>query len=311
MFMGLSLKSKGQGQKTKVKVKRQTFHFLERKRNKKNFNNQPPNPHSWGINPTACAPTLGAVEGRKGDSMKETDKTYQLLQLLDRYGIMTRTQIIDRLSITEKNLRLALKKLEKLGFIKTFKETAKYAHYITTKGSEYIGLLNFGYVQGDKQPNLATLRHNLMMNDAIAESIQLLRKTYPDNELMIVTEREILAEKYLDLNQQYRGKWLRREKAVVRHKIPDFYLLITIDDEILRISYELELTRKSRHALETKLKWYADQKKNGWITQVCYVYDDERISDYVAINASRLNLSIQFYKMGSIHTRSEGNLREK
>lgn len=232
------------------------------------------------------------------ESVKETDKTYQLLKLLDRYGIMTRVQILQRLSIAENNLRIALKKLEDLGFIKTFKGLSKYAHYITTKGSEYIGYLNFGYVQGDKQPNLATLRHNLMMNDAILESIALLRKDFPTNELTLTTEREILAEKYLTLNQQYTGKWLRREKAVVRNKIPDFYISIEVDGQIRRISYELELTRKSKKALETKLKWYVDQKRQGLITQVCYIYDDSAIADHVATNARRLNLNIQFYEIG-------------
>lgn len=231
--------------------------------------------------------------------MKSSSKTFQLLCLLDRYGIMTRKQILQRLSIADNNLRIALKKLEKLGFIKTYKGMTEYAHYITTKGSEYIGFLNFGYVQGDKQPNLATLKHNLLMNDAILEGIALISKETPDYSIDIITEREILAEKYVGLDRQYKGKWLRREKAVIRHKIPDFYFLVPIANEVRRIAFEVELTRKSKKALETKLKWYVDQKRNGFITQVCYMYEDMAIADHVAINAQRLNLGIQFHHLSS------------
>ena len=53
-------------------------------------------------------------------------KTYQLLYLLDRFGIMKRKQILERLDITEKNLRISLNKLEEMKFIKTYKEQRQY-----------------------------------------------------------------------------------------------------------------------------------------------------------------------------------------
>lgn len=228
-------------------------------------------------------------------------KTYQLLFLIDRFGIMKRKQILDRLDITEKNLRISLSKLEEMKFIKTYKEQRQYSHFITTKGSEYIGRLNFGYTQTDKEPNFATLRHNLMMNDAEKEILEVLTKGNPRLNFELVTEREILANQYLGLEERYSGKNLRREKAQIRNKIPDFRVEYEKEGHRVIIAYELELTRKTKKALMRKLQWYNDQLRQGKLSSVIYIYDDKGVYEHVAISAAKLFLPKQFrfYRFGS------------
>lgn len=228
-------------------------------------------------------------------------KTYQLLYLLDRYGIMKRKQMLERLAITEKNLRISLGKLEEMKFIKTYREQRQYSHFITTKGSEYIGRLNFGYTQNDKEPNFATLRHNLMMNDASKEILEVLQKGNPRLHFTLITEREILANQYLGLEGKYSGKILRREKAQIRNKIPDFRVEYQKNGQPVVIAYELELTRKTKKALLRKLQWYKDQLKRGSLSSVIYIYDDSGVYEHVAISAAKLFLPKQFrfYRFGS------------
>ncbi|MDB1729510.1 MarR family winged helix-turn-helix transcriptional regulator [Enterococcus avium] len=228
-------------------------------------------------------------------------KTYQLLYLLDRFGIMKRKQILERLDITEKNLRISLNKLEEMKFIKTYKEQRQYSHFITTKGSEFIGRLNFGYTQSDKEPNFATLRHNLMMNDASKEILEVLSKGNSRLQFELVTEREILANQYLGLEERYSGKNLRREKAQIRNKIPDFRVEYEIDSQRVVLAYELELTRKTKKALVRKLQWYNDQLRHGKLSSVIYIYDDWGVYEHVALSAAKLFLPQQFrfYRFGS------------
>lgn len=230
-----------------------------------------------------------------------TNKTYQLLRLLDRYGIMKRKQMLERIDISERGLRMALEKLEDTGFIKTYKEQRQFSHFITAKGSEYIGRLNFGYTLNDKTPNFATLRHNLMMNDASKEILEVLRKDNPHLQFELVTEREILADVYLGLNQRYKGKYLRREKSQVRNRIPDFRVEYQLNGQKVVIAYELELTRKTKQALIRKLHWYKDQLKSGAITSVVYMYDDYGVYEHVAISAGKLFMprEFRFYRYGS------------
>ncbi|EGP4895137.1 MarR family transcriptional regulator [Enterococcus faecium] len=226
---------------------------------------------------------------------KET-KMYRMLYEIDRHGIMTAQQLFSRIKTSRSNIGRGVKKLEKLGFIKVSKVYREYCYYITNEGSHYIGRINFGYTQTDKEPNTTTLRHNLKLVDATAMSLAKLKKEVPTKNLELITEREHLAWWYERLEQQFTGKFLRQEKNGLRKKVPDYLIRYMDDDgELMTLAYELELTRKSTNYLLKKLKWYSDQvDRFDRYQNLIYVCEEKRIYVNVAYNAEKIGLSVGY-----------------
>lgn len=223
----------------------------------------------------------------------------ELLQLLDQRGIMTREQILNTFDIAYKNLVYALKNLEELEFISTFKLARGYAHFITKKGSEYVGLINFGYVRSSsKEPNLATVEHNLLVNECIATEKQYLIENLGDTVPMrLITEREQLAE--ISLNLDLRGKTpTRSEKMRARNRIPDFLYKFENNGQSLTNAYEVELSRKTKTALINKLLWYKSQKERGIYDNILYLYKNDSIKNHVQTNARDIGLKVFLKKIG-------------
>ncbi|OOG23311.1 hypothetical protein BZK37_17725 [Enterococcus casseliflavus] len=227
--------------------------------------------------------------------IKKDTKIYQILEQIDRHGIMTVNQLRYHFEqIAHSHFYYSLKKLEKLGFIKVCRLYKEHCYYITQTGSEYIGAINFGYTQSEKEPNTTVLQHNLKMVDASFYSLQECRKNEPDKGFRLVTERENLAWWYADLEKKYTGKALMREKAALRKKLPDYLIRFQSDGQEFTVAYELELTRKSHDYLLRKLKWYADQLALGNYHVIYYVCESQKIFSYVSHNAEKQGVPVYY-----------------
>lgn len=231
-----------------------------------------------------------------------SEKQIEILKVIDSHGVITKNQISDRVTLTDKRIGVALQKLEKLGFIRVYKITRKYCYYITKKGSEYIGLLSFGYVKNEKEPNLALLRHSLLVNDSILEDVREAKEKVPNAIITVVTEREWLAENFLMLDGMVlSSKQAHKEKMQARNRVPDYILKIPISAETtLNNAHEVELSRKGKVALHRKLAWYLHNQELGLISHVTYIYEDQAVRRHVARVAQQVGIKIFFRKLGEI-----------
>lgn len=228
-----------------------------------------------------------------------SEKRKELLALIDKHGIMTRKQIEEHMDIAPINVFKGTKKLEELGYIKTYKLARGYAHYITRAGSEYIGNINFGYVKSGGEPNLATLEHNLLVNDCILQAMKSVRDYFGEEKAIeYVTEREQLADSMLKIdfsNRQAREK--QKAKMTLRNKIPDFLLRYEGKNNLVTNAYEVELSRKGNKALKGKLLWYKQEQEKKIYTNVWYMYEKEAIKNHVTTNAKALNYGVNFLEI--------------
>lgn len=222
-------------------------------------------------------------------------KRKNLLVLIDRFGIMTREQILFFEKFTKANLSLAIRKLEEMGFIATQEVSHGHVHYITKRGSSFIGTINFGYIKSaDKAPYFQTLQHDIKMNDCIISEIQYLRKELGDNvTLELTTEREILCEAFQETHFHGRSStYIRREKQRIRNRVPDFIIAFSQGEEKVVNAYEVELTRKSKNALIKKLVWYKKELQKKSFDHIIYMYELENIRKHVETNAYQQNLNL-------------------
>lgn len=228
-----------------------------------------------------------------------SEKRKEVLRVIDRHGILTREQLLKRVDIAYKNMVYAVKQLEELGYIATYKLARGYAHYITKKGSEYIGLINFGYVSSGGSPNLAILEHNLLVNDCILEATADIRKHLGDIRVDIVTEREQLAEIMLNIDlSRLKPEERRRNKLRERNRVPDFLLAFKNQKEQKIVSaYEVELSRKTIQRLRGKLLWYKQQLEKNVYTHIWYMYEKDAIRRHIETNAHKVNLPVQFLEI--------------
>lgn len=228
-----------------------------------------------------------------------SEKRRELLKVIDRYGILTREQILERVDIAYKNMVYAVKQLEELEYIATYKLARGYAHYITKLGSEYIGAINFGYVKNSKkEPNLATIEHNLLVNDCILEDMAYIREQLGDIHINITTEREQLAETILNLDLRQRTPTQSKSlKMKMRNRIPDYLLSFENQGATITNAYELELSRKTKSALRAKLLWYKDEIQRKTYTNVWYVVQQASVKNHVQTNAEQVGLRVFFREM--------------
>lgn len=222
-------------------------------------------------------------------------KRKELLQIIDKYGIVTREQIDQFMKISYKFKVDSLKKLEALKFIKTYQLAQGHVHYITKRGSEYIGLNNRGYTSRDSDPNLAKLVHNLRINDCIIQEWQDKQGNDLVESMEIKSEREILSSLFREIDYGFRAEKRRAEKTRTMNRIPDFMIFFELSNgRKLSNAYEVELSHKNRTSLERKLKWYTDERAKGTIDNVTYYYEDEGIKRRVEEKAKNMGLSLFF-----------------
>ena len=227
-----------------------------------------------------------------------SEKRIELLKVIDKYGILTRKQIHKHVNIAEINLFKGTKKLQELEFIETYKLARGYAHYITKKGSEYIGMLNFGYVKSGGSPNLAILEHNLLVNDCIFQAISNLKSRGIKSEIQILTEREQLAEIFLTLHlSRGNASQKKSQKMRVRNRIPDFILIFNYDETEYKYVYEVELSKKNTARLKNKFLWLKDQLINKTYSNINYMCRDEKMEKYLDQNADKIGLPLDFLRI--------------
>lgn len=227
-----------------------------------------------------------------------SEKRMEILELIDKYGILTRKQIVEHSPRSIQALVDTLKKLEELGLIKTYKLARVYAHYITKQGSEFVGINNRGYTAGSKAPNLATLSHNLSVNDCVISVLREHQNKPEISNVAIISEREILSEKFQEIDSSFKSSFRRTEKLRIMNRTPDFILSFTNKEgDIMKNAYEVELSQKNKTALTHKLQWYIDEQVAENIDNVIYLYTDERIHHRVSERASELGLTVFFEKI--------------
>ncbi|MGY3751177.1 replication-relaxation family protein [Vagococcus acidifermentans] len=225
-----------------------------------------------------------------------SEKRREILQTIDKYGILTREQILQRVQIAYKDMVYAVKALEELGYIATYQLGRGYVHYITRAGSEYVGSINFGYVKsGQKTPNLATIEHDLLVNDCLLEDIAYIHNQLGDIPVKIVTERDQLAEIALTLD--LRQSTASKKRA--RNRVPDYLLLFENEGNKIINAYEVELSRKNKASLKAKLLWYKDELQRKTYTNVWYVCQQESVKRHVETTAKQVGLPVFFRELSA------------
>lgn len=222
-------------------------------------------------------------------------KRVEVLTVIDRLGILTRKQIQGYMDISDVSILKGIRRLEELGFVATYKLARGYAHYITKSGSDYLGNINFGYVKrGNKEPNLASLEHNLLVNDCILQEKRYLKENI-EGDIRLISEREQLAELNLTLDLQNRMPGQKQSRS--RNRVPDFLLRFSSRGEKVTNAYEVELTRKNKNALLSKLSWYQKEKESGVYDNIVYLYEDNSVKSHVETNAAQVGLKVFFRKI--------------
>lgn len=222
-------------------------------------------------------------------------KRFEILKLIDKHGIMTRKQILKYVQIANLNLLKGLKVLEEHEFIATYKLARGYAHYITKKGSEYVGEINFGYVKSGGRPNLAILEHNLLLNDCILQGIDYIKNNATEKELgniEIITERQQLAEVFLDLD--WKKRTATSDKRQVRNRIPDFLLKFTYGGREFIHACEVELSQKNKARLTAKLRWLKEQIDLGNYTHVVYFCNSQSVKQSLWTTSQQVGMKLNF-----------------
>lgn len=215
-----------------------------------------------------------------------------MLENIDKFGVMTKQQIMYFVPIQWRNLIPALKALEKLELINNTVVNHKTVHYITNKGSRFIGMINNGYVKSDdKEPYFNTLIHDLkIVNCVIQESEVFFKKYGVDFSLEIISEREILAEKFLELDFSQKSRsHITKLKRDEGKKIPDFLIRFPLDGNYLTNAYEVELTRKSKKALRAKLSWLTHQVVIGQYNYIVYFFENDSVRTFVETTVAQVH----------------------
>lgn len=238
---------------------------------------------------------------KKGKKMKAkilSEKRIELLKVLDKYGILTRKQISNHIELTYRHLLAGLKVLEELEFIGKYKLARGYAHFITKKGSEYIGEFNFGYVKSGGSPNLAILEHNLLVNDCIVQAISNLRNRGIEGNIETITERQQLSEIFLELDlRKGTSNQKQSQKMLTRSRVPDFILTFEHNSKIYNYAYEVELSRKNTTRLKNKFLWLKEQLVNKSYSTINYMCRDEKMEKFISQNAEKVGLPINFLRI--------------
>ncbi|WP_454072388.1 hypothetical protein [Enterococcus alishanensis] len=189
----------------------------------------------------------------------------------------------------------ALFDLENLKLINSYQFKNANVYYITKNGSRLVGLINFGYVKSEsKNPYFPTLVHDLLVVDCVIQEFSDIRQSLgEDVPLKVITERELLANKFLSIDfSQQTKKQIRRIKMNETRRIPDFLIEFPVDGEILTNAYEVELTRKSKQALMAKLNWLKQMQAQGNYNQIVYFFEDYSVESFVTTSSYQLNMEI-------------------
>lgn len=211
--------------------------------------------------------------GERGNIMGLLGPKQQIiLQTINRFGVMTSTQLISFLKgeVSHMTVYKAKDKLNKLGFTFEEKIGRQLILFVRPSGVTFLSssLTPFTKV------NYSMLTHQLLMNDAIlALKVIAQRK---EKCFTFITERE-LRSSYLDVNFNER----QRQNTTLLKKVPDRIPDFVVEEENNRIAYEVELTQKSSKRYIEKMRLYKDEVLNGQYDEIRYLCDTNQIKETV------------------------------
>lgn len=215
-----------------------------------------------------------------------TEKRYMILNVLDKFGIVTVDQIVKLTSFNKSTIYYALREFEKKELIRKFKSMQKAVYLITKLGSEVIGDINFGFSKDERTPNFAIFRHAMLLNESV-----IFYKEHFSERAQFEVERELIAK--------FASEGLQRKKQIAN--LPDF----VIEIEGMRQAVEVELTRKSPAKLTRKLLNYKRLIEVGEYTHLIYLYQSLAIRRLVAKCAVDVGVEVTF---GNLDEMLGGNI---
>lgn len=209
------------------------------------------------------------------------EKQEEVLQVINRFGVITTTQLSAFLkgNISHVTVYNTKRKLLSLGFLIEEKIGYQLILAMRPSGVEYLGSSLTRFTKF----NYSTLNHQLVVNDCILSLNSIAEKNGLPFEF--ITERELRSE-YIEQNF---SKSDRRNTTLLKRiadRIPDFVLLE--NDE--RIACEVELTRKSSKRYIEKMNRYRNEILNGQYNQVRYLCENETIRDTVISYAQQTGI---------------------
>lgn len=207
-----------------------------------------------------------------------TEKQIKVLSSINRFGVISSTQLIDFLKrdLSHVTVYTAKEKLLKLGLINQEKIGRVLVLYIKPSGVEYLGSALTAFTK----INFSLLQHQLIMNDCILLLKQLAERK---GELFrFITERELRSE-YLEQNFNQAQRQNPTLLKKVADRIPDFI----VQSEDGEIAYEVEMTRKSSKRYFDKMTRYKDEILSGRYRQVRYLCETDNIRQAVTEQAQK------------------------
>jgi hypothetical protein len=216
------------------------------------------------------------------------EKQEKVLRVIDRFGVITSTQLIEYLKgeISHVTVYNTKKKLVSLGFITEEKIGYQLILAVRPSGVEYLGsrLTPFTKI------NFGQLKHQLLMNECIIALNKLAEKKGKD--FTFLTERELRSE-YLDQNFSKVDRKNPTKLKLVADRIPDF---VVMEGEEM-IAHEVELTQKSSKRYQEKLARYRDEILNGRYKLVRYLCEDEKIRETIVEHAKKVGIGPQMLQL--------------
>lgn len=215
------------------------------------------------------------------------EKQEVVLKSINRFGVITSTQLIDYLKgkVSHVSVYNTKKKLLSLGLIEEEKIGYQLFLYIKPRGVDYLGSKLTAFTK----INVSQLKHQLWMNDCLLAFKSLAEKKGQDFEF--ITERE-LRSNYLTQNFSSKDRQNTTLLKKVPDRIPDFVLI----EKGKRVACEVELTQKSAKRYTQKFARYKDEILNGDYDVVRYLCDDEPIMRTVEDYASAAGLDSSMFQ---------------
>lgn len=201
-----------------------------------------------------------------------TDKQKRVLEIINRFGVMNSTQLLEIFEgeISAPAIYATKKKLVKMDFINEEKLGLKLIIWIRPGGVKFLGseLTSFSKI------SYSRLGHQFIMNDCLIKTYKRYLQNEKVEKVEYVTEREIRTE-YIETHLSYKEKRDSNKLQEVYNLIPDFILKFTTNDTVYKVAYEIELTSKTKARYDRKFKQYQEQIRRGDFSKVFYICEHQ------------------------------------
>ncbi|MBM7554421.1 replication-relaxation family protein [Thalassobacillus pellis] len=247
------------------------------------------NAEKKGFVPEQTFDTMEGGHGRRGIfSMILSEKQVRVLATIDRFGLLTSTQLVEMLKgeVSHVTIYNSKKKLADLGFLHEEKIGYRLILSIRPSGVDYLGSTLTAFTK----INYGTMRHQLLMNDAILALKALAEQR--GQSFAFQTERELRSD-YLDLYFSPTDRRNPTKLKRVPERIPDF----VVEEHGERMAYEVELTRKSAKRYLEKMTRYRDEVLNGTYQSVRYLCESDKLLDVVRTYAKQAGMEASMLQL--------------